>query len=87
MIISKRRKKTRNLAVRMGTGSSENKQVTVAFSHFLCKYYVTPEAFVNQNNETIQLAVLKSPEFAHLISFSLLLWPYNLIESWCEQQP
>lgn len=57
----------------MGTGSCENKQVRVAFSHFLCKYYMTPEAFVNQNNETIQLAVVNSPECAHLISFGLLL--------------
>lgn len=60
MINSMRRKKPHNnLAVKMGTGSSENKQVTVAFSHFLCKYYMTPEAFVNQNNETIQVALVK----------------------------
>ena len=57
----------------MGTSSSENKQMTMAFCHFLCKYYMTPEAFVNQNNETMQLVVVKSPEFAHLISFDLLL--------------
>jgi len=65
----------------MRTGSSEKKLVTMAFSHFLRKYCMTPEAFVNQNNETIQLAFLKSPEFFCLISFGLLLWPCNLMES------
>lgn len=64
----------------MGTGSSENKQVTMAFSHFLCKYKMTPEAFANQNNETVQLTLVKSPEFAHLISFGLLLRPCNLMK-------
>lgn len=70
----------KNLTVKTGTGSSENKQVMKAFSHFPCKYKMTPEAFANQSNETIQLAVVKSPEFAHLISFGLLLRPCNLMK-------
>lgn len=67
-----RKKSHNNLVVKIGTGSSQNKQVTITFSHFLFKYSMPPEAFISQNNETIQLTLVLLPEIVHQISFTLL---------------